>query len=89
MVRVRFGGCRVLRDRLIASVSLARRDEDARWLSIDEVAPGWFAHRLAIRAPDELDDPRLAELVCESYRDFGLQGRLHGSVRRRIPSERP
>lgn len=76
MVRVRFGGCRVLRDRLIASVSLARRDENPRWLSIDQVAPGWYAHRLEIRTAADLDDAILAELVCESYRDFGQQARL-------------
>jgi hypothetical protein len=76
MVRVRFGGCTVRRDRLLTSVSLTRRVDHPRWTKVEELAPSWIAHHFAIREPGELDDPDLAELVCESYRDIGEQGRL-------------
>jgi len=76
MVRVRFGGCTVRRDRLLTAISLARRVDHARWTSIEELAPGWIAHHLVVRHADELADPELAALICESYHDIGEQGRL-------------
>ncbi len=76
MVRVRFGGCQVRRDRLLTNVALARRVEDPRWTKIEQLAPGWIVHRYEVREPRELDDPRLAGLICESYREIGQQGRL-------------
>ncbi len=45
---------------------------------MDELAPGWFAHRFEVRDPAELEDPELANLICESYREIGAQGRLRG-----------
>ena len=81
MVRVRFGGCIVRRDRLLTGISLARRIDDARWTSVDEVAPGWWGHRFEVRSAEELNDPVLAELICESYHAIGQQGRL--ATRRR------
>jgi hypothetical protein len=76
MVRVRFGGCIVRRDRLQTSISLPRRVEHPRWTRIEELAPGWIAHHLEIRDPAALDDAELAALICESYRQIGEQRRL-------------
>jgi hypothetical protein len=78
MVRVRFAGCVVRRQHLLASLALPRRVEHPRWHSIEEVAPGWFVHRLEVRDGTELDDPELAALACESYRQMGEQRRLAG-----------
>jgi hypothetical protein len=78
MVRVRFGGCVVRRDHLVASIALPRRVDHSRWREIEEVVPGWFVHRFVVRDGRELDDPELAALVCESYRQMGEQRRLAG-----------
>jgi hypothetical protein len=83
MVRVRFGGCQIRRDRLLTNVALTRRVDDPRWTKVEELAPGWIVHRYEVRGPEELDDPRLAELICESYRDLGEQGRLKAARARR------
>jgi hypothetical protein len=78
MVRVRFGGCVVRRDHIVASIALARRVEHPRWRSVEQIVPNWIAHRLVVRDGSELDDPSLAELICESYHQMGEQGRLSG-----------
>ncbi len=76
MVRVRFGGCTVRRDRLVANISLSRRVEHPRWTKVEGYSSRWFAHRFEVRRPDDLDDPEIAELICESYRDLGEQRSL-------------
>jgi hypothetical protein len=76
MVRVRFAGCEVRRDRLIAGIALSRRVEHARWLRIEDYGPRWQVHRFELRRPEDLDDPELVALFCESYRDLGEQGSL-------------
>lgn len=78
MVRVRFGGCTVRRDRLSTGISLTRRVDHPRWTKVEQVAPGWMHHRFEVHDPDELDDPDLAALICESYREIGEQRRLPG-----------
>jgi hypothetical protein len=75
MVRVRFGGCRVRRDSILANVALDRRVEDPRWTRIEQLGP-WYAHHFEVRDPADLDDPALAALICESYHRMGEQGRL-------------
>lgn len=90
MVRVRFGGVTVRRDRLLTSISLARRLDDPRWTAIQELAPGWFAHFWEVRHPEQLDDPALAALVCESYHQVGEQRRLATRKRKAAgPRRRP
>lgn len=81
MVRVRFGGCTVRRDRLLTGIALARRVDHPRWTKVEELAPGWIAHRFEVRDPHELEDPDLVALICESYREVGAQGRLRAEVR--------
>jgi hypothetical protein len=78
MARVRFAGATVLRDRVRLNVALTRRIE-APWVErIDAYLGGrWQAHHFVVRSPAELEAiPDLAELVCEGYRDLGLQGSL-------------
>ena len=79
MVRVRFGGCQVRRDRILTNVVLTRRVESPRWTKIEQLAPGWIVHRYEVRGPGDLDDPGLAQLICESYRQIGEQGRLRAT----------
>jgi hypothetical protein len=82
MVRVRFGGCVVRKDHVIANLALPRRVDDPRWHSVEEIVPGWFAHRFLIRDGRELDDPPLRALICESYHQMGEQARLGTSQAR-------
>ena len=77
MGRVRFAGATVLRDRVRLNVALNRRVE-APWVErIDSYGERWNAHRFVVRSPAELDDiPDLAALLCEGYRDLGMQASI-------------
>jgi hypothetical protein len=75
MGQVRFGGAVVRRDRLVATFALTRRIDDPRFRH-EAYGPRWIAHRFDVRDPAELDDPLLAALVCESYRDLGQRESL-------------
>jgi hypothetical protein len=75
MGQVRFGGAQVRRDHLIASFALTRLVDDPRFAH-QTYGPRWIAHRFRVRDPVELDDPLLAQLVCESYRDLGQRASL-------------
>jgi hypothetical protein len=75
MVRTRFGGCTVKRDRFATNVSLPRRVEHPRWTRIEQLGR-WVIHHFEVRNPADLDDPGLAALICESYHQMGEQGRL-------------
>jgi hypothetical protein len=76
MARVRFAGGQVRRDHVLANIALTRRVDHPRWVKVEEIVPGWFAHRFVIRRPEDLEDPELQALMCESYRDHGAQGKL-------------
>lgn len=83
MGRVRFAGATVLRDRVRLNIALTRRI-DAPWVErIDTYMDGrWQAHHFVVRAPTDLDAiPELPALVCEGYRDLGMQGSLSASAR--------
>ena len=83
MVRVRFAGAIVLRDRVRLNFALIRR-LDVPWVErIESYPPNWNAHRFIARGPADVDAIEgLSALLCESYRDLGSQG-----VRRRaVPS---
>jgi hypothetical protein len=88
MVRVRFAGCVVRRDHLLASMALPAVVPHTRWHSIEEVAPGWFVHRFEVRDGSELDDPGLAELACESFHLMGEQQRLPAERRQAAGARR-
>ncbi len=78
MARVRFAGATVLRDRVRLNIALTRRI-DAPWVErIDTYMGGrWQAHHFIVRSPTELEGiSELPELVCEGYRDLGMQGSL-------------
>ena len=77
MGRVRFAGATVLRDRVRLNIALTRR-LDAPWVErIDTYGPRWNAHRFVARTPADLDAiPGLDQLLCEGYRDLGMQGSL-------------
>lgn len=80
MGRVRFAGATVLRDRVRLSLALTRR-LDASWVErIESYGPRWNAHRFLARSPADVDAiPDLPALVCEGYRDLGMQGALAGA----------
>lgn len=75
MGQVRFAGAQVRRDRLLATFALTRRVDDSRFRH-ESYGPRWIAHRFEVRDVSELDDPMLAELLCESYRDLGQRESL-------------
>lgn len=77
MGRVRFAGGIVLRDRVRLSLALTRRI-DAPWVErIEAYGPRWNAHRFIARSPADVDAiVELPALVCEGYRDLGMQESL-------------
>lgn len=83
MGRVRFAGAVVLRDRVRLNIALTRRIE-APWVErIESYGPRWNAHRFIARSPADVDAiPDLPALVCEGYRDLGMQQSLREDERR-------
>ena len=78
MGRVRFAGATVLSDRVRLNIALTRKI-DAPWVErIETYLNGrWNAHRFVARSPADLEGiPELSSLVCEGYRDLGMQGAL-------------
>ena len=78
MGRVRFAGAKVLRDRVRLNVALSRTI-DAPWVErIDTYLGGrWNAHHFLVASPGDLAAiAELPSLVCEGYRDLGMQGAL-------------
>ena len=80
MGRVRFAGATVLRDRVRLNVALTRRLE-APWVErIETYLPRWNAHRFIVRSPADVDAiAELPAILCEGYRDLGMQGWLRSS----------
>jgi hypothetical protein len=78
MARVRFAGATVLRDRVRLNIALTRQIE-APWVErIDTYLGGrWNAHHFLVRSPDDLAQiGELPSLVCEGFRELGMQGAL-------------
>jgi hypothetical protein len=75
MARVRFAGAEILRDRVRLNVALVRRIE-APWVTrIETYGPRWNAHRFEVRSRADVDAiSELPALLCEGYRDLGMQG---------------
>lgn len=48
--------------------------QSKRFSKIYEVVPGWWAHRLRITEPSQLDD-EIQEWILDSYRLMGMQER--------------
>jgi len=81
MARVRFAGATVLRDSVRLNIALTRRI-DAPWVErIDTYMGGrWNAHHFMARSAEDLAAiPDLPALVCEGYRDLGMQGTLRSA----------
>jgi hypothetical protein len=80
MGRVRFAGATVLRDRVRLNVALTRQI-DAPWVEgVVSYGDRWNAHRFIVASPADLDRiEELPLLVCEGYRDLGMQGSLRSS----------
>jgi hypothetical protein len=79
--RTRFAGAIVLRNRVRLNIALTRQI-DAPWVErIDTYLGGrWNGHHFTVRSPAELAAiPDLAAIVCESYRDLGMQGALRAA----------
>ncbi len=85
MGRVRFAGATVLRDRVRLNIALTRRLE-APWVErIESYGARWHAHRFVARSPADVDAiVELRELVCEGYRDLGMQGSVRPSRSRGV-----
>ena len=65
------------------NIALTRRIEWPWVERIDSYMRGrWQAHHFVVRAPTDLDAiPELRDLVCEGYRDLGMQGPLSAPTR--------
>ncbi|MDA2929359.1 DUF5655 domain-containing protein [Acidobacteria bacterium AH-259-O06] len=79
--RVRFAGITSLSDKGMTCVfALPYRLNSSRFLKVEEVVPGWWAHRLRITESSQLDD-EIQAWLRESYRLMGMQEWLEGSGR--------
>ena len=74
--RVRFAGITSLSERgMTCTFALPHPLESPRVAKVEEVAPGWWAHRIRITQLDQLDR-ELQSWLRESYRLMGMQERL-------------
>lgn len=73
---MRFAGITSLSERgMTCGFSLPRPLRSPRFAKVEEVAPGWWQHRLRITSLEQLDD-ELQGWLRESYRLMGMQERL-------------
>ncbi len=63
---------------MTVSFALPRPLRSRRFVKVEEIVPGWWAHRMRITDPGQLDGPVQAWLR-RSYRLMGMQGRLKSS----------
>jgi hypothetical protein len=76
LARVRFAGItHVAADAITISFALPRPLRARRFTKVEEVAPGWWAHRLRITDPKQLD-ARVQAWLRRSYEQMGMQRRL-------------
>jgi hypothetical protein len=82
LARVRFAGVAGISDDAITiSFSLPTPLRSKRFTKVEEVAPGWWVHRLRITDAHQFDT-QLQGWLCESYRLMGMQERLRKKRRR-------
>jgi hypothetical protein len=82
MARTRFAGATVLRDSVRLNIALTRRI-DAPWVErLDTYLGGrWNAHHFTVRSPADLGAiPDLPALLCEGFRDLGMQAALRSAA---------
>jgi hypothetical protein len=76
LAEVRFAGVTSVSEQgMTCSFALPGPLASPRFVRVDEVAPGWWVHRLRITDPAELDD-EVARWLRESYRLMGRRERL-------------
>jgi hypothetical protein len=75
MGRVRFAGITSISEKgMTCSLALPQPLRSPRFAKVEEVAPGWWAHRLRITDVCQLDD-ELQGWLRSSYRSMGMQDR--------------
>jgi hypothetical protein len=76
LARVRFAGITSLSEKgMTCSFALPHPLNSARFVKVEEIVPGWWAHRLRITDVNQLDE-ELQAWLRESYRLMGMQERL-------------
>ena len=74
--RVRFAGItRISEEGMTCSFAMPYALKSSRFVKVEEVAPGWWTHRLHITSPRQLD-AEVQRWLRESYRLMGMQERL-------------
>lgn len=82
LARVRFSGITAMSaDSITCSFALPKPLKSKRFLKVEEIVPGWWAHRFKVNDVSQLDD-EVQAWIKESYRLMGMQERLTSSVRR-------
>ena len=80
---VRFAGITSLSEKgMTCSFSMPRAIRSPRFAKVEEVAPGWWVHRLRIVRPGQLDG-QVQAWLRESYRLMGMRERLVGRTSRK------
>jgi uncharacterized protein DUF5655 len=74
--RVRFAGLTSISERgMTCTFALPQPLRSRRFAKVEEVVPGWWAHRLKITDVAQLD-AEVQDWIKRSYRLMGMQGRL-------------
>lgn len=75
---VRFAGITRLTElSMDCNFALPKPIRSRRFLKVEEIVPGWWAHRLRVSNPAELDE-QVQAWIRESYRLMGMRERLKG-----------
>jgi hypothetical protein len=74
MGRVRFAGIsRINEKEMICNFALSKPLASKRFFKVEEIVPGWFAHRMRITDPAELD-AQVQRWVKRAYETTGTHG---------------
>jgi hypothetical protein len=77
MARVRFAGITSVSERgMTCAFALPQPLASPRFVKVEEVAPGWWVHRLRITEVSQLDR-QVQSWLRTSYHLMGMQERLH------------
>ena len=75
---VRFAGITRLTElSMDCNFALPKPIRSRRFRKVEEIVPGWWAHRLRVSNPAELDE-QVQAWIRESYRLMGMRERLKG-----------
>lgn len=76
--QVRFAGITRLTElSMDCNFALPKPIRSRRFRKVEEIVPGWWAHRLRVSNPAELDE-QVQAWIRESYRLMGMRERLKG-----------